>query len=171
MRGHEDATSFIESFTGSHRFVMDYLVEEVLLQQPESVQAFLLRTSILDRMCGPLCDAVLQGSSATGQETLEYLDHANLFLVPLDDERRWYRYHHLFSELLRQRLHQSIASSTGDEVLDENELHISASQWYEDNGLEIEAIHHALVAEDFERAASLIELSWRAMDRSLQFAM
>ena len=115
MQGHQDATSFIQSFTGSHHFVLDYLVEEVLHQQPESVQTFLLRTSILDRLCGPLCDAVLLDPSASGQATLEYLERANLFLVPLDNERRWYRYHHLFADLLRQRLHQSAASSTGDE--------------------------------------------------------
>ena len=114
MQGHQDATSFIKSFTGSHHFVMDYLVEEVLQQQSESVQTFLLRTSILDRLCGPLCDAVLLDPAASGQETLEYLEHANLFIVPLDNERRWYRYHHLFADLLRQRLHQSIASSPGD---------------------------------------------------------
>jgi LuxR family maltose regulon positive regulatory protein len=95
MQGHPDNTSYIQSFTGSHRFVLDYLVEEVLQQQSESVQTFLLRTSILDRMCGPLCDAVLLTPSSSGQETLEYLERANLFIVPLDDERRWYRYHHL----------------------------------------------------------------------------
>jgi len=163
MQGRKDATSFIESFTGSHHFVLDYLVEEVLGQQSESIQTFLLSTSVLDRLCGPLCDAVLLDPSASGQEMLEYIEHSNLFIVPLDDERRWYRYHHLFAELLRQRLHQSATSVV--------ELHVRASQWYEDNGLDMEAIHHALVAEDFERAASLIELSWRAMDRSLQFAM
>ena len=110
MRGHPDAAGFIRSFTGSHRFVLDYLVEEVLQRQPESIQAFLLRTSILDRLCGPLCDAVLGTPSASGQETLEYLERANLFIVPLDNERRWYRYHHLFAELLRQRLHQGASS-------------------------------------------------------------
>ncbi len=104
MQGHPDAAGFIRSFTGSHHFVMDYLVEQVLHQQSKSVQAFLLRTSILDRLCGPLCDAVLLDPSAAGQETLEYLEHANLFIVPLDNERRWYRYHHLFADLLRQRL-------------------------------------------------------------------
>ncbi len=157
MRGHKDAASFIESFTGSHHFVLDYLVEEVLGQQPETIQAFLLSTSILDHLCGPLCDAVLLDPSASGQETLEYIEHANLFLVPLDDERRWYRYHHLFAELLRQRLHQSVASSAGDEVGDVDELHIRASQWYEDNGLEIEAFQHAAAANDVERAERLIE--------------
>ncbi len=157
MQGHKDAATFIKSFTGSHHFVMDYLVEEVLQQQSESVQTFLLRTSILDRMCGPLCDAVLLDPSASGQETLEYLEHANLFIVPLDNERRWYRYHHLFADLLRQRLHQSIASSTGDGGRGVNEYHIRASQWYEDHGLELEAFHHAAAANDIERAERLIQ--------------
>ncbi len=125
MQGHEDATSFIKSFTGSHHFVLDYLVEEVLQQQSESVQTFLLRTSILDRLCGPLCDAVLLDPSASGQETLEYLEHANLFIVPLDNERRWYRYHHLFADLLRQRLQQS--ASSGNEEGGVAEYHIRAS--------------------------------------------
>jgi len=157
MQGHTDATSFIKSFTGSHHFVMDYLVEEVLQQQSASVQTFLLRTSILDRMCGPLCEAVVLDPSASGQETLEYLEHANLFIVPLDNERRWYRYHHLFADLLRQRLHQSAASSTGEERMGVDELHKRASAWYEDNGLEIEAFHHAAAANDYERAERLIE--------------
>jgi LuxR family maltose regulon positive regulatory protein len=158
MQGHKDATSFIESFTGSHRFVLDYLVEEVLQQQPESVQAFLLRTSILDRLCGPLCDTVLQSPSASGQVTLEYIDHANLFLVPLDDERRWYRYHHLFAELLRQRLHLRADSSTdGEERGSVAELHGRASAWYEDHGLEVDAFRHAAAANDVERAERLIE--------------
>src|SRR6266581_1984504 len=112
MQGHKDTISFIKCFTGSHHFVLDYLVEEVLQQQPESVQNFLLRTSILDRMSGPLCDAVLLDATTSGQETLEYLERANLFIVPLDNERRWYRYHHLFADLLRQRLHQSTAASS-----------------------------------------------------------
>jgi LuxR family maltose regulon positive regulatory protein len=147
MQGHKNATGFIKSFTGSHRFVLDYLVEEVLGQQSESVQTFLLRTSILDRMCGSLCDAVLLDPSAPGQETLEYLEHANLFVIPLDNERRWYRYHHLFAELLRQRLQQS------DDMAG---LHLRASQWYEDQGLELEAFRHAVAANDVERAGRLI---------------
>ena len=155
MQGHQDATSFIQSFTGSHHFVLDYLVEEVLQQQSESIQTFLLRTSILDRLCGPLCDAVLGSPSASGQETLEYLEHANLFIVPLDNERRWYRYHHLFAELLRQRLHQS--ASSGNEEGGVAEYHIRASQWYEDNGLDIEAFQHAAAANDIERAERLME--------------
>src|SRR3989441_3534594 len=157
MQGQKDTTSFVRSFTGSHHFVMDYLVEEVLGQQPEGVQNFLLRTSILDRMSGSLCDAVLMDPSVSGQATLEYLEHANLFLVPLDNERRWYRYHHLFADLLRQRLQQSTASSTGDERDGVAELHRRASQWYEDNSLAIEAFHHAVAANDIERAERLME--------------
>ena len=107
MQGHQDTTSFIKSFTGSHHFVLDYLMEEVLQQQSETIQTFLLRTSILERLCGPLCDAVLLDPAASGQETLEYLEHANLFIVPLDNERHWFRYHHLFADLLRQRLQRS----------------------------------------------------------------
>jgi LuxR family maltose regulon positive regulatory protein len=117
----------------------------------------LLRTAILDRLCGPLCDAVLRDPAAAGQETLEYLERANLFIVPLDNERRWYRYHHLFAELLRQRLDQSTAASTGDAGNDVTELHRRASQWYEDNGLELEAFHHAAAANDIARAERLIE--------------
>jgi LuxR family maltose regulon positive regulatory protein len=157
LQGHQDTASFIQSFTGSHHFVMDYLVEEVLQQQSASVQAFLLRTSILDRLCGPLCDALLLDPSASGQATLDYLERANLFLVPLDNERRWYRYHHLFAELLRQRLHQSSAASPGAAAGQVNELHIRASQWYEDHGLELEAFHHAAAANDVGRAERLIE--------------
>jgi LuxR family transcriptional regulator, maltose regulon positive regulatory protein len=157
MQGHQDAARFIQSFTGSHHFVLDYVVEEVLQQQPERIQTFLLRTSILDRLCGPLCEAVLLDPVGSGQATLEYIEHANLFIVPLDNERRWYRYHHLFADLLRQRLHQSIASSTGDAESRVNELHVRASQWYEDNGLDIEAFHHAAAANDIERAVRLVE--------------
>ena len=106
MQGNPDLVSFIRSFTGSHRFVLDYLLEEVLHRQPAEIQVFLLRTSILDRLCGPLCDAVLSAPFASSQETLEYLEHTNLFIVSLDNERRWYRYHHLFADLLRHRLLQ-----------------------------------------------------------------
>ncbi|HEY0604095.1 MAG TPA: LuxR C-terminal-related transcriptional regulator [Herpetosiphonaceae bacterium] len=154
LQGHSDATSFIQSFTGSHHFVLDYLVEEVLNQQPERVQTFLLRTSILDRLCGSLCDAVLGDPAASGQATLEYLDHANLFIVPLDNERRWYRYHHLFADLLRQRLHQLSASSPEEEV---TALHRRASVWYEDHALELEAFQHAAAAQDVARAERLID--------------
>lgn len=151
MQEHQDVTSFIQSFSGNHHFVLDYLVEEVLQRQSESVQTFLLHTSILDRLCGSLCDAVLLDSSASSQETLEYIEHANLFLVPLDNERRWYRYHHLFADLLRQRLHQSSTSE------DMDELHHRASVWYEDNGLELEAFQHAAATHNIERVEHLIE--------------
>ncbi len=154
MQGLEDASGYIQSFTGSHHFVLDYLVEEVLHQQPEDVQNFLLRTSILGRMCGALCDAVLDSPTASGQETLEYLERANLFIVPRDNERRWYRYHHLFAELLRQRLGQSVSSGIEEEGV--AEYHIRASQWYEDNDLMLEAFRHAAAANDIERVERLI---------------
>ena len=156
MQGLKDATSFIKSFTGSHHFVLDYLIEEVLEQQSESVQTFLLQTAILNRMTGSLCDA-LTGQDK-GQATLEMLERANLFIVPLDEERRWYRYHHLFSDLLRQRLRQT----QPDLILT---LHRQASKWYEQNGFADEAIEHALHAKDFERAAYLIEEHFDVMLR------
>jgi ATP/maltotriose-dependent transcriptional regulator MalT len=155
MRGSQDATSFIKSFTGSHHFVLDYLMEEVLQQQSEDIHTFLLRTSILDRLCGPLCDAVLGSPSASGRETLEYLERANMFIVPLDNERKWYRYHHLFSELLRQRLHQGGSSGIEEEGV--AEFHLRASVWYEDHSLEIDAFRHAAAANDVERAERLME--------------
>lgn len=157
MQGQLDSASFIQSFTGSHHFVMDYLVEEVLQRQPESVQTFLLNTSILDRLCGPLCDAVLGSPAGSGQENLEYLERSNLFIIPLDNERRWYRYHHLFADLLRQRLPQSIASTTAEVERRVRELHIRASQWYEENGLQLEAFQHAAAANDIERAERLAQ--------------
>ena len=155
MQGLQDTAGFIQSFTGSHRFVLDYLLEEVLQKQPEHIQAFLLQTSILERICGQLCDAVLIGSSASGhetagQETLEYLERANLFVVPLDNERRWYRYHQLFAELLRMRLDRTYP----DQIA---ELHRRASDWYVKNDLPYEAITHALTVQDWSRAAEAIE--------------
>src|SRR5262249_38327000 len=157
LQGQEDAAGFIASFTGSHRFVMDYLVEEVLQQQSEDVQSFLLRTSVLDRFCGPLCEAVALAPAGSGQSTLEYLERANLFLVPLDHERRWYRYHHLFADLLRQRLQQPATSSGGDARTDVAELHRRASFWYEERGLDVDAFRHAAAAGDVERTERLIE--------------
>jgi LuxR family transcriptional regulator, maltose regulon positive regulatory protein len=155
LQGHEDAASFIWSFTGSHQFVLDYLVEEVLHQQPGHIQTFLLRTSILERLCGQLCEAVALDSRASGQATLDYLERANLFLVPLDHERRWYRYHHLFAEVLRQRLHQRIAASSHEVESQVNALHLRASAWYEAQGLSLEAFQHAAAANDVERAERL----------------
>jgi LuxR family maltose regulon positive regulatory protein len=163
MQGHQDTAGFIKSFTGSHHFVLDYLIEEVLQQQSESIRTFLLRTSILDRLCGPLCDAVLGSHSASGQETLEYLEHANLFIVPLDNERRWYRYHHLFADVLRMHL----TAEQPDQV---SALHRRASEWYEHNGSTDNAIRHALAAGVFARAADLVELVMPAMNLSRQFA-
>ena len=159
MQGHQDTAGFIKSFTASHRFVLDYLVEEVLQQQSESIQTFLLRTSILDRLCGPLCDALLLAPSISGQETLAHLEHANLFIVPLDSERRWYRYHHLFGDLLRRRLGRPQELPT---------LHLRASEWYETNDDLAGAFSHALAAGDFERAARLAEAAWPDMERSFQ---
>jgi LuxR family maltose regulon positive regulatory protein len=146
LRMHEDPDTFIASFTGSHHFVQDYLIEEVLHQQPDDVQSFLLRTSVLDRLCGPLCDAVLQ--SHGGEHVLNQLGHANLFIVPLDSERRWYRYHHLFSDLLRQRLGQKESAAP---------LHRRASQWYEAHGMEVEAFHQSTLANDIAGAMRLLE--------------
>ncbi len=157
MRGEQNTAHFIQSFTGSHYFVLDYLMEEVLQRQPENIQTFLMHTSILDRLCGSLCDAVVLNSTASGQEILAYLEHANLFIVPLDNERHWYRYHHLFADLLRQRLHQNMTSQSVEKWDAVDKLHIRASMWYEANGLEIEAFQHAAAAHDVERAARLIE--------------
>jgi LuxR family maltose regulon positive regulatory protein len=171
----EQPASFVQAFTGTNRFVLDYLVEEVLQRQPELVQNFLLQTAVLDRLTGPLCDAVLEvqdtgwlpdrgeGQSlppavqvpisnlrSSSQQLLSQLEAANLFIIPLDNERRWYRYHRLFSDLLRKRLRYLQPEQ-------EPILHSRASAWYEQNGLLAEAIDHALSAQDFERAADLIE--------------
>jgi LuxR family transcriptional regulator, maltose regulon positive regulatory protein len=156
LQGSDDPAGFITSFSGSHRFVLDYLLEEVLKRQPELVLDFLRRTSILDRMCGSLCDAVVLDSAMSGQEMLEYLEQANLFIGPLDNERRWYRYHHLFGELLRQRLYHSAGHSSAAASAEISGLHLRASVWFEDHNLEIEAFHHAVAANDVERAVQLI---------------
>ena len=160
MQGRSDAASFIGAFTGSHHFVLDYLLEEVLHQQSADIQSFLLRTSILDRLCGPLCEAVLCAAAGSGQETLEYLERANLFIVPLDNERQWYRYHRLFADLLRQRLQQATSGVA--------EYHLRASQWYEANGYMADAFHHAIGAKDFARAADVAERAWQSMDDTFQ---
>jgi LuxR family transcriptional regulator, maltose regulon positive regulatory protein len=164
LRGHQDAAGFVRSFSGSQRFVLDYLLEEVLQQQPTPLQQFLLRTSVLDRLCGPLCDAVLAMPVGTGQATLEAIERANLFLVPLDDQRCWYRYHHLFGELLQQRLPQETAMDA-DAIAT---LHLRASGWYEAQGLMLEALHHAAAAADPARVATLAERAWAHMNSSFQ---
>lgn len=148
LQGSEDRTAFIKSFTGGHRLVLDFLIEEVLAQQSQNVQTFLLQTSILNRLNGSLCDAVT--GKKDGQETLEILERKNLFIVPMDNERRWYRYHHLFADLLKQQL---ISSNSGEV----NELHVKAAIWYETNDDLSEAVHHALAGEDLKIASRLIE--------------
>jgi len=162
MQGRDDVAGFIAGFTGDDRYVVDYLAEEVLQRQSDRVQTFLLQTSILGRLSGPLCDAVTgQGG---GKAMLEALDRGNLFLVPLDDRRRWYRYHHLFADVLQARL----LDEQPDQVPD---LHQRASAWYQQNGEPAVAIGHALAAGDFERAADLAELEIPAMSRTRQEAM
>jgi LuxR family maltose regulon positive regulatory protein len=161
IQGRDDVTGFIAGFAGDDRYIVDYLVEEVLRGQPEEIRSFLLDTSILDRLTGPLCDAVT--AQAGGRARLEALDRANLFLVPLDDRRQWYRYHQLFADVLRARLQDE----QPDRVL---VLHRRASDWYERDGDRSEAIRHAMAGEDFERAADLIELAIPSMSQGRQEA-
>ncbi|MEM7028768.1 MAG: LuxR C-terminal-related transcriptional regulator, partial [Chloroflexota bacterium] len=149
MAQQTDRQRFIEQLTGRDRHMVDYLVEEVLHQQSAETQHFLRHTAVLDRLQASLCEAILE--QANGQQTLEYLERANLFLIPLDNERRWYRYHHLFLDLLRQRLQQSVLPATI------RQLHQRASQWYEAHQLIDEAIEHALKAEDYETVIRLLE--------------
>ncbi|WP_410770190.1 LuxR C-terminal-related transcriptional regulator [Fontibacillus sp. BL9] len=146
-----DADRLLQSFTGNHHFVLDYLAEEVLQRQPSAVQEFLLRTSILDRLCGSLCDDLMAYSEVSGKDMLIELDRRNLFIVPMDQERRWYRYHHLFADILRRRLLENMALG------DISELHQRASIWYEDHGFEMEAFHHAVKAKDITRSARLLQ--------------
>src|SRR5437588_4409857 len=161
MQGHQDVPGLIRAFAGDHRYIVDYLVEEVLQRQPAPVRSFLLQTAILDRLNGPLCDAV------TGQEEgnarLEALERGNFFVVPLDDRRHWYRYHHLFAEVLSAPL----MAQPRDQVAT---LHRRASEWYERHGSAVDAIRHALAAAEFARAADLVELAVPAMGRSRQEA-
>ncbi|WP_235886163.1 LuxR C-terminal-related transcriptional regulator [Paenibacillus cymbidii] len=151
IQGDRDADRLLPSFTGNHHFVLDYLVEEVLQRQPEAVQTFLLQTSILDRLCGPLCDGVVLDPAVSGQTTLIDLERRNVFVIPLDNERRWYRYHHLFADLLRKRLQTIVDGS------DIAELHKRASDWYENHEFEEEAFRHAVASNDIDRAARLLE--------------
>ena len=150
MQGRDDVAGFIAGFAGDDRYIVDYLVEEVLQRQSDHVRHFLLQTSVLDRLSGPLCDAVTGQDG--GKAMLEALDRGNLFLVPLDDRRQWYRYHQLFADVLQAHL-------LDEQPDDVPELHRRASAWYEQNGEPSEAIRHALAAEDFERAADLVELA------------
>jgi LuxR family maltose regulon positive regulatory protein len=161
MRGQENPSAFIDAFAGDHRYIADYLVGEVLDRQPHDVRTFLLRTSVLERMSGDLCDAVTgQGG---GGARLDTLDRGNFFVVPLDEHRGWYRYHHLFAEVLRAYLR--------DEQTDEVPvLHRQASEWYARNDAPGDAIHHALAGQDFARAAELVELAATGMHRLRQEA-
>ncbi|MGH3088221.1 MAG: helix-turn-helix transcriptional regulator, partial [Rubrobacteraceae bacterium] len=154
MRGREDVPGFIRAFAGDNRYIVDYLVEEVLQRQPERVRSFLLETSILDRMCGPLCDFLTDEGG--GGALLAALERGNLFVVGLDDRRRWFRYHHLFADVLRARLMEERPDLVPG-------LHRRASEWHERNGSPDDAIRHALAARDFERAADLAELAGRDM--------
>ena len=156
MQGRDDIAGFIASFAGDDRYIVDYLVGEVLQRQSEDVRSFLLQTSILSRLTGSLCDAVT--GQVGGTAMLETLDRANLFLVPLDDRRHWYRYHHLFSDMLRARLLDEQPKIVG-------ELHRRASVWFEQEGERSEAIHHAMAGDDFDRAADLVELAILAMQQ------
>jgi LuxR family transcriptional regulator, maltose regulon positive regulatory protein len=160
LRGRSDASAFVASLAGDHRFVLDYLVEEVLRREPEDLRLFLLRTSLLDRLCVPLCEAVAGG----GRSMLEALERANLFLSPLDDRREWFRYHRLFADALRSRL----AAERPTEIV---ALHRRASEWFAGAGLPEEAIHHALEGCDFERADDLVESRWEPMDREARSAL
>jgi LuxR family maltose regulon positive regulatory protein len=161
MQGRDDLTGFISSFAGDDRYVVDYLVDEVLAQQPDPVRSFLVQTSILDRLTGSLCDAVTGGHG--GRATLEALERANLFVVPLDDTRRWYRYHHLFAEVLQAHVRDEHADGG-------SELHRRASGWYERAGEPVPAVRHALAAGDLDRAAELVELAVPALQRDRQEA-
>jgi LuxR family maltose regulon positive regulatory protein len=159
LQGREDPGRFIAGFAGDDRYVVDYLVEEVLDRQPEGVRRFLLETSILSRLTGGLCDAVTAADG--GAAMLASLDRANLFLVPLDEQREWYRYHHLFAEMLRGRLLHEDAGSVAS-------LHLRASDWFERHGHATEAISHAIDAGAFDRAADLILLAMPAMQQRRQ---
>ncbi len=155
LQSRDDIAGFIQAFTGSHRFVLDYLVEEVLQHQSEQIRSFLLQTAILDRLSASLCNAVTEREDS--KEMLDFLEHSNLFLIPLDDQRKWYRYHRLFADVLQTYLME--------EQLDRvAALHGRASSWFEQNGLRSDAIRYALAAKDFERAADLIELAWPAAE-------
>jgi LuxR family maltose regulon positive regulatory protein len=148
LQGRENPSDFIKGFKGDNRYIADYLTEEVLSRQPEHLRNFLLQTSILGRLSGSLCDAVTDQENS--RQVLNTLEKANLFVIPLDDERCWYRYHHLFADLLVQRLR----TQQGDLV---PELHRRASQWLAENGFKNEAVDHAFCAQDYARAVQLIE--------------
>lgn len=151
LRGRDDPDAFLDRFAGDHRYIADYLAGEVIDRQPERLRAFLLHTSILDQLCGSLCDAVVEeGADVDSEALLAELERANLFLIPLDDERRWYRYHALFATALRQRLRHTASEEIPA-------LHQQASAWFEREGMTEPAVRHALAAGETERAAALVE--------------
>jgi LuxR family maltose regulon positive regulatory protein len=147
MQSRDDLQSFVLAFTGSHHYIVDYLADEVLSSQPEPVREFLLRTSILDRLTAPLCDALTDRTD--GQTTLEKLEQTNLFLIPLDDEQHWYRYHHLFREVLRKRLEQIYPDAIP-------ELHRKAAAWCEQNHLIESAVEHTIIVKDYDQVVRLL---------------
>lgn len=157
MQGCDDLPAFIKAFSGSSYYVLEYLISEVFAQQPTELQSFLLSTSILDRLCGSLCDVVAGRTDSVA--LLDRLEHANLFLITPDQSRTWYRYHRLFAELLRQRLHSRRGGA-------EAELHRLASRWFAAEGLLPEAIQHALAAADWDAAVVLISQNTVAMLRT-----
>ena len=154
IQGQVNRGEFIQAFSGDNRFVIDFLLDEVLLKQPKHIRRFLLQTSILDRMCGPLCDALVdsldEDSTLKSQDLLEYLEQANLFVLPLDDKRIWYRYHHLFSDVLQKRLRDTEPALVPI-------LHSRASEWFEHREDYDQALQHALLSDNLERAASIVE--------------
>jgi len=162
MQGQTNTGSFLQAFTGSHPFVFDYLTEEVLQRQPETVRDFMVQTSVLSTLSGPLCDAVTGRQDS--REMLALLERSNLFVVPLDNQRQWYRYHHLFADALRERL-------LADPRYDRSTLHQRASAWYEQNNRPADAIRHAFAAEDLARTADLLEIAWPSMEESFQSAV
>jgi LuxR family maltose regulon positive regulatory protein len=162
LRDRDDAAGFIERFAGNDRYIVDYLVEEVLEHQPEAVRSFLLHTAVLGRLTGPLCDATTGRND--GSATLVALERANLFVIPLDDRREWFRYHHLFADVLRGRL---LSEEPGRIPL----LHQRASLWYQSHGHVEDAVRHALACQDFDRAAHLVELAVPVLRRSRQDAV
>lgn len=154
LHGRDDKHEFIEAFSGSHQYLIDYLVEEVLSRQQSEIRTFLIQSSILDRLNASLCDATLERTDS--QEVLQHLDETDLFLIPLDDLRGWYRYHHLFADFLKL----SLREGQPEQILD---LHRRAARWFEQNGYRREALDHLLKAGEFERAAVLVEHSARGM--------
>ena len=158
MRDREDLSGFIESFSGTNRYILDYLLAEVLAGQPSEIRHFLLCTAILERLTTPLCDAILANSakhiSNSSYAILDYLEQSNLFLIPLDDKRIWYRYHHLFADLLRAQGQKSL------DTADITKLHIRAADWYGQNDFISEAIHHAALAGDAERVERFIKQNY-----------